>query len=134
MYIQVTVTVVCCYVYSPVLVCVFRMAQASIDKLKEDTGVTEEQLSRQISDDSLIEIARRMSNWRGYATVLKLEPGRIQHIINQSEDAYWLKAHEVLKAWKAANVFEATYRNLVRVALGENDSAFAKAICQESKR
>ena len=94
-------------------------------------GVNKDLLDQECSDEHLREIAALLHNWLKYAELLGLKEHQIQDIIDSNRllDSE-MKAHKVLRLWKKANAFKATYSSLVRVCLSQRDSDVAEKICE----
>ena len=87
----------------------------TFDQLVEHVGVNKDYLDQECSNEHLREIAASLHNWLKYAELLGLKGHKIQDIIDSNKllDSE-MKAHKVLRLWKKANAFKATYSSLVQ--------------------
>ena len=102
----------------------------TLDQLLCHTGITEERIDQECTNDNLSKIAPHLTNWLKYGKALRLTDLEIQEIhTNLLLDAT-MKAHKVLQRWHQANSFQATYRRLIEVCLEHRDVIVAKEICK----
>ena len=109
------------------------MAYVSLDELKYILEVTDEQLSQKCSDDHLQRLARRMDDWRAFATALELFRWQIREIETDSHSEFLEKSIQVLQYWKQNVTNIATYFHLAKVCLREGNSRLAGEVCKLSK-
>ena len=105
----------------------------TFDQLVEHVGVNKDLLDQECSDKHLREIAALLQNWLKYAELLELKRPQILEIDSNKLLEPEMKAREVLRLWKKANAFEATYSSLIKVCLSQRDSDVAERICQIMK-
>ena len=107
----------------------------TFDELVEHVGVNKDLLIQECSDEHLREIAALLQNWPKYAELLGLKRHQIRDIDSDRllQVDSEMKAREVLRLWKKANAFKATYSSLVKVCLSQHDSDVAKTICELMK-
>ena len=98
----------------------------TFDQLVEHVGVDRDHLDKECSDEHLREIAALLHNWLKYAELLGLRRPQILGIDSNKLFEPEMKAREVLRLWKKANAFKATYSSLVRVCLSQRDSDVAE--------
>ena len=105
----------------------------TFDQLVKHVGVNKGVLDRECSDEHLREIAALLHNWLKYAELLGLKGHQIRDIDSNKLLDSEMKAHKVLRLWKKANAFKATYSSLVKVCLSQRDSDEAEKICESIK-
>ena len=105
----------------------------TFDQLVEHVGVNKDRLDRECSDEHLREIAALLHNWLKYAKLLRLKGHQIRDIDSNKHLDSEMKGQEVLRLWKKANAFKATYSSLVKVCLSQGDTDVAETICEIMK-
>ena len=105
----------------------------TFDQLVEHVGISKDLLDQQCSDEHLREISDLLQNWLNYANALKLSSQEITGIRSDSLMDTKMKGQEVLRLWKKANAFKATYASLIRVCLSERDTNVAEKVCEIKK-
>ena len=102
----------------------------SLDQLLEHVGVSKDSLDQECSDKLLREMATHLPNWLKYARALGLTEPQITGVKSDPLLDNEMKPQEVLRLWKKANAYSATYSILVEVCLSQGDSDVAKRICE----
>ena len=101
-------------------------------RLKRRTGVTVKQLKTECDDLRLHELSEHIVDYRKYGPWLGLSDADIEDIEGNpyTFSSKKLKAAEVFKKWHRKKGCEATYLQLLEVALKLNDGSGAEKICQ----
>ena len=107
-----------------------RRHRLTVADLKRYTGVIDEQLDLQISDDNLGEIAKEISDFESIAEKLELKAGDIATAKASPYMEYTQRTMIILKKWKSKHGRFATYRWLVNVALKLEQGQLADEICK----
>ena len=102
----------------------------SVEELTEHVGIVTSALDQRCSEEHLGKIAKKISNWEQYAKPLGLSDQHIRDIKTDNNLEYGMKALRVLEKWKKRNAFKATYKNLIRTFLDQNDAELAEQICK----
>ena len=102
----------------------------TFDQLVDHVGVHKGHLDQECSDEHLREIAALLQNWLKYAEYLGISRQLIAGIKSDPLLDQEMKPQEVLRLWKKANAFKATYSSLIKVCLSQRDSDVAKTICE----
>ena len=102
----------------------------SVEELTEHVGIATSALGQRCSEAHLRKIAKKISNWEQYAKPLGLSDQHIQEIRTDNNLEYGMKALQVLEKWKKRNAFKATYINLIRTFLDQDDAELAEQICK----
>ena len=100
--------------------------------MKRRTGVTVKQLNAECDDQRLHELSEYIVDYRKYGPWLGLSDADIEDIEGNPYilSSKKLKAAEVFKKWHRMKSCEATYLQLLEVALKLNDGSGAEKICQ----
>ena len=106
-----------------------------LTRLKNRTGVTDEQLDQDVDDDALDTLSDYIVDYRKYGPRLGLSSAKIKNIEQDPALFYSMskKTAEVFKEWhkkKSSKGSDATYRDLIEVALQLEDGIAAEKICQ----
>ena len=102
----------------------------SLEHLKRRTGVTDDQLNKEVDDLHLDDLSEHIVEYRKYGRQLHLSEADVKHIERNPRLYYSVKliTAAVFKEWHGKLSFEATYRELVEVALKLEDGIGAKKI------
>ena len=95
----------------------------TIEKLKNEHHLTDDQLNRKLSDCDLFYIADFFSSWSQYVETpgLGLSRGEKAQISeNPSLVTNTLRMKEALKIWRSLNPYTATFRKLLSILLSLN--------------
>ena len=101
--------------------------------LKDHTGLTDDELSKEITESHLNKIADLIDNYEQFAEAFQLKPWRVTEIKADPNLNYIMKTQAVLKQWRQDHPFKATYLNLVLVALELSEGTLATKICEYCK-
>ena len=103
-----------------------------LENLKRQTGVTDEQLNKEVNDLDLDDLSEHIVEYRKYGQRLHLSEADVKSIERDPRLFHSVKliTAEVFKEWHRKLSFEATYRELVEVALKLEDGIAAKKICE----
>ena len=107
--------------------------QRLLKDLKGHTGLTDDELSKEITESHFNKIADHIENYEPFAQALQLKGWRITEIKTDPNLSYIMKTRAVLRQWRQDNPFEATYLNLVLVALELSEGTLATKICEFCK-
>ena len=107
--------------------------ELTFNQLVEYVGISKDLLDKECSDVHLKKITPFLQNWLKYAEALGLRRAQIMHIDSNKLLESEMKAQEVLRLWKKANAFKATYNSLIQVCLSLCDADVAVRICQIMK-
>ena len=102
----------------------------TFDQLVEHVGINKDILDQECSDEHLREIAPLIQNWLKYAEALGLKRAEILNIDSNKFLEPEMKAQEVLRLWKKANAFKATYSSLANACLSRYESDVARKVCE----
>ena len=104
----------------------------SLENLKRRTGVTDEQLEKEVNDLHLDDLSEHIVDYRKYGPRLHLSEADIKNIEHNPRlyDSVKLITAEVFKEWHKKLSFKATYKELVEVALKLEDGTGAEIICK----
>ena len=104
----------------------------TLDRLKELTGVTNEQLDKECEEIHLEQLAQSIVEYRKYGSRLGLTRADIREIEQQPALVFSMKdkTAAVFKEWHRRSPSHATYRALVEVALKLEDGSSAIKICK----
>ena len=109
------------------------MAHVTLEQLKDNTGVTDEQLGLICSNEHLNKIADDINNYLQYAHALGLKDRQTAEIHTNINFTFLLKTQKVLLTWKNDNIYTATYQRLADVSLELGSAVLAGKICQLCK-
>ena len=103
----------------------------SIESLKENTKVTDEQLDTAVEEADLPELAACFDNTEDYVEKLQLSPGqqtdvRTQTFMNGTQTGMKV----ALKYWRNRNPVEATFRALLLILLSLLKGDVAVQVCK----
>ena len=105
----------------------------SFDQLVEHVRVNKDSLEQECSDELLREMAAHIPNWLKYARALGLTEQQITGVKSDPLLDNEMKPQEVLRLWKRANAYRATYSVLVKICLKQGDSDVGERICETIK-
>ena len=103
----------------------------SLDVLKKETKVSDEQLDARVEDPDLPDLAALFDNTEDYIEKLKLSPGqqtdvRTQAFVNGTQAGMKV----ALKHWRNRNMFGATFRALLLILLSLLKGDIAVQVCK----
>ena len=106
-------------------------SEISIELLKTETRVTDEQLNKTVKEADLPELSAYFDNIEDYVEKLQLTPGqqtdvRIQTFVNGTQ----VGMKVALKYWRNRNPAEATFRNLLLILLSLSKGDVAVQVCK----
>ena len=103
----------------------------SIEMLKNETRVTDEQIDAQVEEADLPELSRYFDNTEDYVERLELSPGeqtdvRTKAFVNGTHTGIKL----ALRLWKNKNPLKATFRALLLILLSLLKGDVAVQVCK----
>ena len=106
----------------------------SLENLMKRTKVTNEQLDKEVDNLHLNDLSEHIVDYKKYGPRLGLSDADIKTFERDHTISYSIKliTAAVFKEWHRKRVSEATYRELVEVALKLEDGTGAEEICKLS--
>lgn len=121
------------HMYTPVLWCpspaLLIMGDLTIDSLKTETNVTDDQLKRLCLDRHLKEISIHVGQYHQFASIFGLRDGEVSDIDTDLRLNYALKTEKVFLTWKKNNS-NPSYLNFVTTCIRLREGGLARRMCQ----
>ena len=104
----------------------------SIEDLREETKVTDEQLDTAVGEADLPELAACFDNTEDYVEKLQLSPGQQTDVLRTQTSLNSTQAgmKVALKYWRNRNPVEATFRALLLILLSLLKGGIAVQVCK----
>ncbi len=105
------------------------MSRLTIDRLKAETGVTDDQLNQRCVEKHLKEIVPFVKNFNKFATIFKLPDDSLSGIDN-NPNLELVQKTEAVFLWWSKNTKNPTYRSFVESSIELSEDDIAREMCE----